>query len=230
MKIQVQKLKSSKLFYGKWPYRIATQQHWANRIVRNGVNNVKLWCRTGKGLYAHPWNKETQPNPFELLEFVEAIEPYLGRKDLRIRAEGNHLNIFCMDKVLLAELENVLRKWITHISGPTTDEELEYLLSNGRKKVLCDQLPKEKYKYKLIFKTSFPENKRDTFLQWLSKYDDKVNLSKSTEKWLLGSKHWIQDPFIYVEDDKMLSMIGLYLSGYVKRIDEFIPRDSVLTA
>jgi hypothetical protein len=34
---------------------------------------------------------------------------------------------------------------------------------------------------------------------------------------------------MYVDDDKMLSMTGMYLSGYVKKVEEFIPRDSVLS-
>ena len=33
-----------------------------------------------------------------------------------------------------------------------------------------------------------------------------------------------------VVDDKMLSMVGLYLSGYVKKTEEFILRENALTA
>jgi hypothetical protein len=35
---------------------------------------------------------------------------------------------------------------------------------------------------------------------------------------------------MYVEDEKMLSMTGMYLSGYVKKVEEFILRENALTA
>jgi hypothetical protein len=34
---------------------------------------------------------------------------------------------------------------------------------------------------------------------------------------------------MYVEDDKMLSMAGMYLSGYVKKVEEFILRETAFS-
>jgi hypothetical protein len=171
------------------------------------------------------------PDKVIFLEFVNAIEPFLSRKEeVQIRVENSHFNLFCKDLVVLEEIDNAVNKWIQKISGPTTREELEFLLSNGHKKILRDELPKEKYKYRIYFKSKFPVDKRQSFVVWADKYGKKIEISGTSRRWLQGSRHYAQDPFMYVIDDKMLSMIGLHLSGYVKKTEEFILRENVLMA
>jgi hypothetical protein len=34
---------------------------------------------------------------------------------------------------------------------------------------------------------------------------------------------------MYVEDAKMLSMVGMHLSGYIKKVEEFILREDVFS-
>jgi hypothetical protein len=134
-----------------------------------------------------------------------------------------------MDVNVLEEIDNALFPWIRTVSGPTTAEELAFLLSNGHKKILRDTLPKEKYKYRVYFKSKFPIDKRSSFVVWADTYGEKIEISETSKLWLLGSRQYAQDPFMYVEDDKMLSMVGLYLSGYVSKVEEFILRESALT-
>jgi len=229
MKTTIQKLSSSKLFYNKWPYKVECWQSGASRVVHSGASLCKEWCATGKGLrFGH---YESKLDKVTFLEFVNAVEPFLERKeDIQIRVEGSHFNLFCKDLAILEEIDTALSKWVTKISGPTTPEELEFLLSNGHKKILRDELPKEKYKYRIYFKSKFPADKRESFVSWADKYGDKLDISGTSRRWLLGQRHYAQDPFMYVDDDKMLSMAGMYLSGYVKKVEEFILRENVLTA
>jgi len=229
MKTTIRKLSSSKLFYNKWPYKVECWQTGASRVVHSGAALCKEWCTTGKGLrFGH---YESKLDKVTFLEFVNAVEPFLERKeDIQIRVEGSHFNLFCKDPAILEEIDTAVSKWVTKISGPTTPEELKFLLSNGHKKILRDELPKEKYKYRIYFKSKFPADKRESFLRWADKYGDKLDISGTSRRWLLGQRHWAQDPFMYVDDDKMLSMTGMYLSGYVKKVEEFILRENVLTA
>jgi hypothetical protein len=164
------------------------------------------------------------------LEFANLAAQYIGNPNVKIRVEGSHFNLFCTDKSVLETIDKDLNKWIQRISGPTTDEELEFLLNNGHKKILRDVLPKEKYKYRIYFKTKFPADKRLSFITWADKYGNKLDISGTSKRWLLSNRQWAQDPFMYVEDEKMLSMTGMYLSGYVKKVEEFILRENALTA
>ena len=229
MKTQIQKLSSSKLFYNKWPYKVECRQVGASRIVHSGVDVVREWCSTGKGMHIDRLSA-LQINKADYLEFINLVAPFIDNPAVKVRVEGSHFNIFCIDKSVLETIDKNLNRWIRKISGPTTDEELEFLLSNGHKKILRDVLPKEKYKYRIYFKSKFPADKRLSFITWADKYGDKLDISDTSRRWLLSSRQWAQDPFMYVEDDKMLSMAGIYLSGYVKKVEEFILRENALTA
>jgi hypothetical protein len=228
MKTQIQKLKSSKLFYNKWPYKVECRQVGASRVVHSGIDAVREWCATGKGMFVSSLESRLLDKAV-YLEFANLVAPYIGNPDVKIRVEGSHFNLFCIDKSVLETIDKDLNKWIRKISGPTTDEELEFLLSNGHKKILRDVLPKEKYKYRIYFKSKFPADKRISFITWADKYGDKLDISDTSRRWLLGSRYYTQDPFMYVEDDKMLSMTGIYLSGYVKKVEEFILRDTAFS-
>ena len=226
---QIQKLKSSKLFYNKWPYKVECRQAGASRIVHSGVDVVREWCATGKGMLLNT-HESRNLDKAVYLEFANLVAPYISNPNVKVRVEGSHFNLFCTDKSILEAIDKDLNKWIRKISGPTTDEELEFLLTNGHKKILRDVLPKEKYKYRIYFKSKFPVDKRASFMTWADKYGSKLEISGTSKYWLAGSRHYVQDPFMYVEDDKMLSMAGMYLSGYVKKVEEFILRENVLTA
>ena len=230
MKTQIQKLKSSKLYYNKWPYKVECWQVGASRIVHSGVAACQEWCASNKGLRFNQYETKIL-DKVKFSEFVNAVKPFLDRKEeIQIRVEGSHFNLFCKDTAILEEIDNAASAWITKISGPTTQEELEFLLSNGHKKILRDELPKEKYKYRIYFKSKFPADKRSSFVVWADKYGEKIEISETSRRWLLGARHYAQDPFMYVDDDKMLSMVGMYLSGYVKKVEEFILRENVLVA
>jgi len=230
MKTQIRKLKSSKLFYNKWPYKVECWQAGASRIVHSGPALCKEWCLTGKVLRFSPHDLRSM-DKVKFSAFIDASEKFLDMKeDIQIWVEGSHFNLFCKDITILEEIDNVLFPWIKNIVGPTTPEELAFLLSNGHKKILRDVLPKEKYRYRIFFKSKFPADKRESFISWANKYGDKLDISGTSRRWLLGQRHYSQDPFMYVEDDKMLSMAGMYLSGYVKKVEEFILRENALVA
>lgn len=159
-------------------------------------------------------------------KFDNAVKPYLKNKNLRIRVEGKHFNIFCADISLLKDLDRDLSQWIAKISGPTTQEEYDFLMSNGNKKVLCDQFPHNKFKYKLIFNTDFPIDNRKSFYDWLKNYKDKINMANSCESWLSNKKRYVyHNPYMYVEDAKTTSMITLYAGNNIKSIVEYVERD-----
>ena len=226
----IQKLKSSKLFFNKWPYKVECVQPGASRVIHSGVGLCRHWCATGKGMRFSSYDGKIADTD-KFLKFIDAVEPFLDRKEeVQIRVENSHFNLFCKDPSVLEEIDDAVSQWIKKISGPTTQEELEFLLSNGHKKILCDTYPKEMYKYRVFFKSRFTDDKRSAFVTWADKYGISLLISETSRRWLKGDRYYAQDPFMYVIDDKMLSMVGLYLSGYVKKTEEFILRENALVA
>lgn len=231
----MKKLKTNKLFYNKWTHRVACHISGGNRIKYNGLDTVRTWC-LGKeawdsydrhpikfyGFYQHkPFiNKES------LLHFCNAVEPFLNNTEIKIRVEGSHFTLYCRDHELFDKMIDRLEDWIAEITCPETAEDHKFLLSNNNKKVLCDYLPHHKFKYKVLFKTYSTDAAKHTIKSFFESKDrSSYRISKTTVKWLNGECFYVQDPFIYMVDDKNLSFLLLAAGNNIKRIDEFVVRN-----
>lgn len=220
MKTPIQPLKSSKLYYNKWFFRVECWLGGASLVVRRGYNQTLKFCQS---------NKEAKNiNKTKLLMFTNGIQPFLKNPNVQIRAEGSHLSLFCNELDILDQIESSLRPWIVSIFGPTTTEEMEFIKANGPKKVLCDKLPKNNFKYRIYFRSNWSLDKRKSFMSWADKSEDKIIISTTSKKWMAGERSWAQNPFAYVKDDKTLSMVGLQITGHVKKVEEFIERKQAL--
>jgi len=232
--MQIQKLNSSKLFYNKWPYKIECYISGASRLRWLGVETTKDFCIGEPTPTLWSWQNNDRLNLKDksaLLEFTTGLEPFLKLKDqLQTRVEGRNYNIFCKDRVLLEQIYNAIAPWVKQVFGPTTKEELDYMLDNGHRKILRDVLPKDGYKYRVYFRESWPMEGRVEFAKWSAKFPDTINISQSSLKWLECRQKWLYNPFMYVKDEKTLTMIGLFTSGNVKRVEEFILRENLITA
>lgn len=214
--MKIEKLKTSKLFYGKWPYKVACRIDHARSVT----TDYKSYYGYSKRI-----NAEQEE---EIEKFRKAVKSFL-KKDIKYRAEYNHFNIYCDDKVLLEKISKKLKPWILNIHGPQSDEELEYLRDNGRKKRVCDKLPFDKFEYRVYFKTNMPSTLKESFKNWMLKYDGKIQCSGSTEKWLNEEHRYFQAPFCYVKDGSTLTMIGLFLANHIKITEQFVLRESINT-
>ena len=232
--MQIQKLTSSKLFYNKWPYKIECYIIGASRLRWQGVETTKEFCLGKSTPRLWNWQSNDKLNKEDkdaLLTFTTGLEPFLTLKDqLQTRVEGRRYNIFCKDRILLENIYNAVAPWVQQVSGPTTEEELDYLLDNGHKKILRDILPKDGHKYKVYLRESWSLEGRAAFAEWADKFPNTINISKSSKKWLDGGQRWLYNPFMYVKDEKTLTMVGLFASGNVKRVEEFILRENLMTA
>ena len=194
-------------------------------IVRLGADDVRKWAR-GE---IQTWHKSTSHEKDEVIKFLNAIEPYLD-KDIQVRAEGAHFNFFCKDRALNDAIIRDVDDWLKAAYGPETDEELTFMLSSGRKKLVCSNFPYDKYRYKINFKTNMSIDSRTSFLEWAKKYNSKISIADSTSRWLAGITAYVQAPFMYVEDDKTLAMFGLFLGNNIRVVEEFILRSSINTS
>jgi len=214
--------KINKLFYGKWPYKIECRLTGAGLISALGEQRVRAWAnRNGAPCYG------TIPEKQQVIKFLDLLLPFLS-KDIKLRGEGDRLNIFCMDATMKDTISAALVPYVYRTHGPRTQEELNFFLDNNRKTSLCNYLPHKKYQYKVYFKNSISIDLRKKFLVWVtSNHSNRTLISKSSIKWLNGNQS-VQAPFMYVEDNKTLTMIGLFLGGNIK-IEEFTLISSINT-
>jgi len=126
-------------------------------------------------------------------------------------------------------MKNKLEEFIIEVVEPGSQEELDLLTKNTAKKVVCDDLPHKLYRYKISIKATTPPNIRTSFKSWISNYGENIKTSGSTDRWFTSLRNYGQ-PFIYVKDSPMLSMVSLFLGGNISKIEEYVPRSSINTS
>lgn len=220
----IRQLKTKKLFYNKWPIKVECHLAGASWITRFGTDRFIEWCIHGE--LPKDFNGRVKYDRQNLIKFAKIFSQF-EEKDLQIRSEGSHFNIFLKDLDLLTEIEKAITPWIVAITKPQSSKEFEFLINNSPKKTICEQLPYEKYKYKVTLKENTPPETKMKFLEWLRRYNDQVHVSNSSLQWLEHKKKWVQAPFFYVESDKHLSMVLLYLGNHVRKSQEFIIESSI---
>lgn len=226
--IKIKRLKTNKLFFNKWPYKVACTVSGASNVARLGIDRAEKWC---KGEWSSPFNSSRMnvSNKQDLLKFINSIKSLLPFEDnIQIRAEGAHFNMFFKDPAILKKIERKLAPWIESISEPSSPEEYEFLMSNNSKKIICDEIPKSKYIYKVYLKESVKSDTREQFLNWSKKYGkDVIEISPTTLQWLSGDKFFKQDPFFYVNNASMMTMVRIFLGDNVRRVYEYVPRNKL---
>lgn len=224
MTITLKKLKVNKLFYNKWPYKVECLVTASSRIIRYGTQTTLDFCN-GK-ITSLGYNK-TIVDKDKLRAFTNAVIPYLNRKEeIQIRAEGSKFCLFCKDPAVYDSIVKDLGIWIWTVSEPDSASQLEFLLDSENKRVLCDSIPYEKYIYKVIMRNIAPTVK-EQFHGWAKKYGEDIKISPTTEEWMIGKYQYKQDPFFYVKDSKMLTMAHLFLGNNIRKVYEYVPRDSI---
>lgn len=219
------KLKTNKLFYGKWPYKLTCFVRGANLIITNMFESTgELRIR---GSYNDWRGIKRVIDPVALRQFANIIQEYLD-KEVKFRMEYDNVQIYVKDKLLLKDLEQKLSPYLRSITEPENDKELDLLLDN-KKYVIADRYPKGLYRYKVILKP-MPIVIRESFYKWLSQYDEeKISIPNSTIKHLTKSGPWWNDVYFYAADSSMIVMANLAAQGYIRRTEEYVLRSSINT-
>lgn len=233
-KLQIKKTK--KLFYNKYPYKVSTQCKGACFVTRRGIEFVLDFCESNRpDPYSfrawHNTENYTDSDKKKLRKFSITAEPFIKAKgpSLLIRTEGNQLNFFTNDLTTYQNIQKSFEEWITEITEPGSTEDLDFLLSSDSKKILVDALPHDIYQYRIYVKNTMHHEKRLNFKSWFEKYPEgTIRSTRCTNLWLTGKSPYFREPFLYVKNKPTLSMIGLYISGDIKKIEEFVLRDTLI--
>lgn len=225
----MQKLLTKKLFFRKYPYKVELKCEGANYVRLRGLDHVIRSCENNESLVGtrYSWRLTREVDTVALHKFAKAIKPFV-EEGLKTRAEGSHYNFFVEDKQTFDKLVSTLKEFIISTSEPGSEEELK-LLTENRRKVVVDELPYGKFKHKIVFKTNWSQAKGQNFINWLQKYpEEDYKISRSSYEYLSGGTRYCQDPFMYITETKMLTMLQLFAGDNIKYAEEFVPRSTLL--
>jgi len=212
----LKKLKTDKLFYGKYPYKISTRLMGASSL--RFMNLFKEIAQRVPG------------SRIKYEDFDCFTKAFLKYGDIaKYRIEGNSINFFVTDKDTYDSILNDLAKYVVSKTEPESEIELN-ALNTKNKIVLCDAYPHGIYRYKVTFKADTDQLKK-TLLSWHKTYPETtIKFSKQTIENLTYDKtfYW-QYSFLYIQDEKFLSMLYLLGNGYIRRVEEYVLRSSINT-
>lgn len=224
----MKKLLTKKLFFRKYPYKVELKCEGANYIRFRGVDAVIRGCEKNEKFdNGRVWRLTNEIDIVKLHKFAKTIKPFL-KKGLKIRTEGSHYHFFLEDKATTDFLIKKFDEFVLSVSEPASDEELEFLTDNNRK-VIVDELPYGKFKHKIVFRTNWTQAKGQNFINWLKKYpEEDYKISRSSYVYLSGGTRYCQDPFMYITEPKMLTMLQLFAGDNIKYTEEFVTRSTLL--
>lgn len=212
--------KTKKLFYGKYPYRAVASFKGAHVFRKwNSMHRIQKMCASELN-YAFDKN--------EVSKLASIIEPYRNESEVRFRSEGSKISIYTTDKGIYDKFRDDLKGYIVELVEPGSDAELT-AMQEDKKLVVCNKLPHNKYQFKVTLK-NIPVESRPQIHAWLVNNNHKsVRAPYGTIKRLLGVRYMYGSNIIYVRDAKSLTMLQLLISGYVKKIEEYILRCDINT-
>lgn len=220
------KKQTNKLFYKKFPYKITCSVNGANLLRIFPLEVLKRYCATGELKIKTWWKLEDQIRA-DLLTFILTIENYL--ESFQFRCEGSRFNAYFVSKKDFYKITKLLEPWTIETWEPASDEELEFLLKYGTKKIVCNHLPHKRYRYKAHLKFKTNQQIKENFNNWMKNYSGKIHAPRQTATWLNLEYKWNWNPSIYIEDSATLSLVLLFLGDAVLRVDEYTPKGNINT-
>jgi len=215
-----QQIKTKKLFYGKWPYKIATYCQGSHKLKHyKNEPNILSTFTVIQGL--------NQGQRQRLLDFFKRINS-LSNENIAVRSESGHYNIFVDNRDLFNKIVKIMYPFISSTTEPENDDILEFLQQNNKINVV-DSLPYGKFSVKVTFKELSDQDKIVLLKLIKTLPTDHYSLSKTTFLYLNNEVRWMQNPFMYAKDDKTLSFLALIANNSIKKLERFVLKSSINT-
>lgn len=213
------KLKTNKLFYGKWPYKVTCSINNASYLRTKTTNFIK---NSPDYVRLSMYSKSTV-SLINLKKFVSEAEEFLNDPAIKTRVEYKNIDFYIQDTVTFHYIQSKLKEYVTKISEPANENDLAILLEN-KKYNICNNFPYGKFRYKITFK-DMPDHIRLNLINWAEKYSENdIHINKSTRIHFKGLKYKFGPHYFYVRDQQLVTMISIASSGYIRKTEEYVLR------
>lgn len=204
------KLKTNRLFYGKYPYKVVLTGKGFNFFSLYGA--IRLVKMVEKGHFPSNYNTD-KVSLKKVAEFIIA-----GDKQIRVRAEGNRASLFLSNKELFEDCIEKFKILTSEIHEPEDEETLKFLLENN-KKIITNKLPHDKYRYKVHLRM-MSSDEGENLIKWANN-NKRVRLNQNP----LYSLKYGYNAYLLVEDQPTITMLTLLASNKIIRIEEYVVRN-----
>ena len=205
-KVPAEKIKfTNKLYFKKYAYKIVCRSP-----IQRGMSSNEMY------FVDRSFSKS-------LLKILE------NRQDYKYRVTHSYQHVFFFnDETLKTKILNKVGKHLVWLYQPGSESELNLMKDNLRIRP-CNKYPYNLFQYKISLRSRMKVDKRISFLNWISKYSkDDIRISCDTKRYLDSiQSYYCYNPFLYVRDSKILSMVGMYLGNDIRTTEQYILRNDI---
>ena len=223
-------MKTSSLFWKKFPYKVIVQAPWAGyiRYTSHGALD-KAEASGGQVSDRMLFHDTIMAYPTELRKALRFIEKY-DKNELRFRCEHKSLSLFFMDRSTLANIQNEFSNDIVEFHEPASDEELDSLLNH--KIIIKDRLIHDcRYKVMLKDRMSLLTDASKINLVRLLKNNREryANIDKLIRD-MEGNHKYIWQTYIYAKESKDLLMLQMIAQPIIREVIKIVTHAEIQEA
>lgn len=217
----MKKVKTTKLFYDQYMYRLNIQHNlgiiFRDKNLSNArevLDNLQLQMEEGKDLewkrsyrYTVPVSNES----FATAQYLLSEFTAQGHDNYKLRCEHPFLNIYSNDLHWMESLQN-RNLSVASFTSPAL-EDIKSLKPNV---IVTDQNPIP-YEYKVTVGNQVSSG----LSTWIEANKDKCKAGNTFLE-TVKNNGYVNGMYFYVRDEKVLQLVQIIIGGNIKRIDKFI--------
>jgi hypothetical protein len=218
---------SYQLWYNKYLYKsifiipgIHVLRHYYNESeIEANVQDLKEvgWKRA---LYSR-FVESYYENKEDILKFANLTGDARLSKDLFIRIQDPRVSVYSNDLESHTRIEEAFPNALHSVSRP--NKKCIPALLEGKNVMVVSKLPHNRYKYKVIinnYSTSHSIPKQ--LYEWGNAQGNAVKFSRKTEKYFKSPGLYLDQGFLYIEDESTLTMCNMFLTKCPKRVVRYV--------
>ena len=223
-------VKTSSLFWKKFPYKAVIEANWAGFVRYTSHNALDKINLGGVHVKEKMFFSDTiLQYPKELRKALCFIDRY-SKDDLRFRCEGRYLSFFFMDRNVLADIQKEFGNNVAEFHEPASDEALDKMLNH--KIIIKDHLIHGcRYKVMLRDRMSLlTEASKANLLRLLKANPDRyANIDKLIND-IEGNRKYIWQTYIYAKESKDLLMLQMIAQPIIREVIKIVTHAEIQEA
>lgn len=215
----MRRCETTKLFYGKYSYKIVLTSPIANWFrggdlpsIRDTLDTLNQAKIANSPLKIKMWTREVVITTQDL-HYAQKIYSALCKDvEYKIRVEGHDISIYSDDINWLESIKVDALPVITELWSPNRQLQPNTLIMSPAM---------TGWEYRITLGSSVPK----TFSQWVNVNQDKIKIGATLKEDLSKEQTFLQGFYFYVKNEKMLNLVTLVLGSGISRIDKIIIED-----
>jgi len=213
----LKRFNTTKLFYGKYPYKIHWQTHFSNYFRGNDLTFIREVLdlyhqkyREEKVITFTKWRKTIHLHPNDLYKAQKAYQELSKNNNYKLRVENIGVAIYSTDKDWLKNLGRILEasEWWE----PESTLEPNILVMGEKMRG---------WEYRITLGNSVPSE----FFTWAIENQNKLKIGNKLRSLIKNNKNYLSGMYFYVRNEKMLSLVSLVLGRGIQRVDKIVIED-----